>query len=285
MAGYVAGDNQYFNSIQERYLAQTSLTSAASCAQILEALPDSQSGYYWVGTIRTYCDFNVQTPSNQRAWERIANLDMSNPDARCPSEYRLVKPPETRGRFCVMTMDSGCQTHLIPVGTTEISRVYGRINGVQISSGDGFNADRNNIDNFYLDGISLTVGSPRMHIWSFVNYALESEPGCPCSLGSTVQIPDFVGSDYFCEAGTFDADFTQRPVFENDLLWDGEQCGGLEGDCCMGTVNGTSIASPPWFYKEFNSPQRENNIELRLCHNQDMFDEDIGLHLVELYVQ
>ena len=52
-------------------------------------------------------------------------------------------------------------------------------------------------------------------------------------------VPGFVGSDYYCEAGTLNS---AHVWFTSDPLWDGMQCGGVEGPCC----NHTGL---PWFHK------------------------------------
>ena len=58
------------------------------------------------------------------------------------------------------------------------------------------------IDGPYVDGVSLTYGSPRQHIWTFA--AGQSEfsnvnDNCPCDVTINITIPPFVGGDYFCE--------------------------------------------------------------------------------------
>ena len=62
------------------------------------------------------------------------------------------------------------------------------------------------------------------------------------------------GNDYFCESGT------SSPIFQlypDDLLWDGEGCGGDEGPC--------NFPRPgiPWFHKILNSSTTDY-IELRV---------------------
>ena len=59
-----------------------------------------------------------------------------------------------------------------------------------------------------MDGVSLTHGDPRKHIWTFAA-ALDRSYGerenryppnfCPCETNS--EPPPFVGEDYFCDAG------------------------------------------------------------------------------------
>ena len=82
------------------------------------------------------------------------------------------------------------------------------------------------IDTFYIDGVSLTHGSPRQHIWSFGGGLDEvnSAYSCPCVTGSATgnRIPSFVGRNYFCEAGIprYSSGVTFWP--NGDPLWDGK---------------------------------------------------------------
>ena len=55
---------------------------------------------------------------------------------------------------------------------------------------------------------------------------------CPCNTGNTeTTVPSFVGSDYYCESGIASGDWNSV-LYANNPLWDGQQCGRLEGPCC-----------------------------------------------------
>ena len=64
-------------------------------------------------------------------------------------------------------------------------------------------------DQYYVDGVTLTYGSPgsRQHIWTFATGIAEThnEYACRCSPDGTGVYnaipPPFVGNDYFCETG------------------------------------------------------------------------------------
>ena len=62
-------------------------------------------------------------------------------------------------------------------------------------------------------------------------------------------------------------------VVWNDPLWDGARC-GRSSTCC-------SFNSPPWFMKQLSS-STSDDLELRVCRDQERIDEDVN---VELYVQ
>ena len=91
-------------------------------------------------------------------------------------------------------------------------------------------------------------------------------------------VPDFVGSDYYCESGTnilpdctSDSDF-----YPNDPLWDGENCNNAEATCCQDSSN------QPWFNSTL--PQIVNSsIELRVCTQS--FDAETPLDIIELYIR
>ena len=157
----------------------------------------------------------------------------------------------------------------------------GRIIGYQISTPDAFQGSSRSIDSTYLDGVSVTYGSPRQHIWSFAGgFDESSNPSitCPCVAGSANgnNIPSFVGQNYFCESGITQWD--RRYIFypNGDPLWDGQGCGPTSS-CC--TFN-----SPPWFNVQLSSPTTDD-IEVRICGNEAITNEDTPIQLMELYVK
>jgi hypothetical protein len=163
--------------------------------------------------------------------------------------------------------------------------VCGKIIGYQQKSLDTINAYYNNraltIDQAYVDGISVTHGSPRKHIWTFAAalHEILRYPYniCPCTNihnQRTIPIPPYVGNDYFCDTGSplsFEYQF-----FREDPLWDGQGCGRLN-TCC-------SFNNPPWFMKQLPASTHDN-IEMRLCADEDRNNEDIVFETLELYVQ
>ena len=88
-------------------------------------------------------------------------------------------------------------------------RVCGRVRGYQFASPDAFDEEHGscpapcNIDNNYVDGVSITHGaSPRKHIWTYVAGVVEdSSIPATCSCNGGTPPPAFVGSDYYCESG------------------------------------------------------------------------------------
>ena len=54
------------------------------------------------------------------------------------------------------------------------------------------------IDEVYVDGISITLGSPRQHIWTY-GAAYRDNSACPCAPSPGNSPPAFVKSNYYCE--------------------------------------------------------------------------------------
>ena len=81
---------------QLRHLHLPGLTPsqpAASCAEILQDIPGSPSGYYWIESNeglpkRRYCDMNWSCGGVTGAWMKVADLDMRNSSQSCPGGLR-----------------------------------------------------------------------------------------------------------------------------------------------------------------------------------------------------
>ena len=137
----------------------------------------------------------------------------------------------------------------------------------------------------YIDGVSITYDSnPHKHIWSYASGISEGDPNyheasCPCNSGNEdlrTNIPAFVGNDYYCESALQVNTNIVYTLLPNDILWDGHQCGGLEGPCC-------NIPNMPWFIKTLNETTTKD-IELRMCGSEDSVNEDTPLNIIELYI-
>ena len=257
-----------------------------SCAALS---PSSPSGYYWVrasngSPVRVYCDMTRSCGGVTGGWMRVAELDMTISSQECPSSLR--ERTDSNRRSCeVIGM---CSTVNFDLQLLQYSRVCGKIQAYQVGSTDAFQIRQvgvasPTIEQRYVDGISLTHGHPRQHIWTFA--AALDEVGtyplgnCPCTntnqAGSAGQPPAFVGSDYFCDTASTDA-FVSNIFYGDDPLWDGAGCGPLN-TCC-------SFNNPPWFFKQLLQPTT-NNIEMRVCRDQLVNDENIAIEIIEIYVQ
>ena len=252
---------------------------APSCA----ALPSSSpSGYYWVrashgSAVRVYCDMTRSCGNITGGWVRVAELDMTNSSHQCPSG--LTQQNDSNICTCRrMESSGGCSSVMINIPYS-YSRVCGRVIAYQVGTTNAFNQRSNTtLEDDYVDGISLTHGEPRQHVWTFAAGLQEDgnlSSNCPCV--TNVRLPTFVGNDYFCEAGT-QVNTVSAPthVYTDDPLWDGHGC-IPSNPCC-------SFNNPPWFYKQLPQPTTDD-LEMRVCRDGEVSNEDIALESVEIYVQ
>ena len=242
---------------------------ASSCKEIHEYDKSTPSGNYWLrasnGTaIKIHCDMTWTCGGVTGGWIKIAELDMTNLVHQCPET--LSAHIQSGKRICARKTDAaGCTSVIYPTHGVGYNEVCGRVIGYELSTPDGANNYyRSSINGPYIDGISLTYGSPRRHIWSFVAGLKK----CDCTNNNNFNghPTTFVGQDYFCD----DAAFTMDP------LWDKGGC-GPETQCCTRNL-------PPWFYKNL-APSSSNNIEMRICQDEPVTNEDVLLEKIDLYIR
>ena len=133
----------------------------------------------------------------------------------------------------------------------------------------------------YVDGMSLTHGLPgaRQHVWTFAAGIFETVDvnSCPCAGGKAA--PTFIGNDYFCESGNPTRTFTNI-LYASDPLWDGQGCGSPP--CCE--LTSPPGVTTPWFCMQL-SQATTDEIEVRICGNEDTSNEDTPVELIELYIR
>ena len=273
-----------------------------SCEDIKTKWPHSISGYYLIGCnkgpVYVYCHME-ELCSSGGGWTRIAHLDMSDSAEVCPPGFRLYQSEGVRA--CGKpSLGASCQSAKFPSKGMNYSQVCGRVVGYQYGTTDAMYAgvhqfeepygsklapERFNINSYYVDGVSLTHGSPRQHIWTFMAGLIEASLfrdgryNCPCSQGSLQNstMPSFIGDDYFCESGNPN---TNRKIdgskfYTADPLWDGKGCGSLEQICCQ-------APGLPWFHKVLNATTTDY-IEMRVCGDEG--GEDTPVSFYEIYVK
>ena len=262
-----------------------------SCLEIKRCYPSVPSGNYQLNlkdgsTIETYCEMQPSSSSvancgGEGGWTRIALVNMTAPDASCPSG---LTQGNFSGRILCTRNTTGCQSTMFSTFNLNYREACGRVVGYQVGTLAAFflsisTPTRFTIDNQYLDGVSITHGSgPRTHIWSYtagVTTTGTDQFNCPCNSGSTVAPPSFVGNNYYCESAT--TSFISGTFQPDDVLWDGQQCTGNEGTCCTNP-------DQPWFNTTL-SQNANDDIELRLCSESLVTSKGTPLELIELYIR
>ena len=207
-------------------------------------------------------------------------LNMSDSSQQCPSAWREYNSNGIRS--CARPTSGGCPGNIYNVDR-QYSRVCGRVIGYQFGAPEAFSATSSSADEIYLHGVSITHGIPRVHIWSYVAGVSEwvnctGLSNCPCSGGRSQ--PSFVGNNFYCESANQGPDcFGSGTFFPNDPLWDGQQCNN-EGTCCTGD----GVNTPPWFSVTLSNTTSDD-IEVRICHNYFIHDEDTPISFLEIFIQ
>ena len=227
-----------------------------------------------------YCDMEGQELCGSRGgWTRLAYLDMSDDTQNCPSGFHLYNETnEVRACGRNGTI-ANCVSVQFPSNGISYSQICGRVVGYQYSHTDAVGTgDNHNINSYYVEGVSITRGSPRQHVWTLMAGHSEANAGsgsCPCNNSSTVRVEPFIGDNYFCESGNNISSWS--PVlYTSDPLWDGKSCGSLEVPCC--TAHGL-----PWFHRDYGTNTTTDYIELRVCG--DSGGEDSPVSFYEIYVK
>ena len=265
-------------------LGSTSNQAAKSCGEIYQCNSEATSGLYWLATgdkgrIRihqVYCDMEAWHCGVKGGWMRVAYINMRQRGARCPSPFRLVTSPRSFcGRASIET--GGCSSKTFSTHSINYNKVCGQVRGYQYGTPDGFVGPKD-VDSYYVDGISITHGSPRKHLWTYAigasdDYNYGGNWNCPCAKFPGLSPPSFVGNHYYCESGNTGVVNHQ---FYDEPLWDGEGC-GAGNNCC-------AQSGMPWFCRAL--PQEvDDDIEVRNCANQGISDEDTYIEILEIYVQ
>ena len=258
---------------------------ATSCKEIHNCNPTAPPGYYWVNTttgpLQVHCLMETNNCGNiTGGWMRAAYIDTNNVSNTCPQG--LTYTIESSTRMCTSSHSTaGCTSVTFPTHGVPYTKVCGRAIAYQRGSNDGFynyhSRDQLSLNDYYVDGLSVTHGNPRSHIWTFVagiskggNYP---NYNCPCALYPGTAAPPFVGENYFCESA-ISGGFQNGVWYLDDPLWDSQGCASGSTCCNRGG---------PWFTTTL-SQEVSDDMEVRWCFGENTANEDIGVEQLEIYV-
>ena len=256
---------------------------AMSCQELYQCNPALPSGYYNIttpqGVERVYCEMNTRNCGNTAGgWMRAAYIDMTEVNNTCPQG--LIESIHSSKRMCTRSnAHAGCSSITFSTHNLPYTKVCGRARGYQFHHTDGFGkytADGTSLNSYYLDGLSITYGNPRNHIWSFAAGVSKDQnyysSNCPCAPTNPATAPPFVGKNYFCESGN--AGLFEAQWYLDDPLWDSQGC--VSGSTCCDRGG-------PWFTTTLG-PEVRDDIEVRVCSNEIKGAEDVGLDQLEILV-
>ena len=258
-----------------------------SCKEIKKNNPKSKSGMYYFKVnekfTTVYCNMDTICSSSD-GWARVAYLNMGDSSHSCPIGLHERKSGNIRacGRKPGTTKGNCASTFYFPFNM-RYTAVCGRVFGYQFGTPDAvYNGNgyiQNRIDAAYVDGVSITRGYPREHIWTFMGSFSEqrsSHSNCPCATAGKQSLQSFIRNYYYCESGNPDPNKYQFKFYTSDKLWDGINCNYNEVNCC-------NKGGRPWFHRILSA--RSDDIEVRVCGDQGTTDEDTPISFIEIYVK
>ena len=261
----------------------TETNPATSCTEIYQLNSASRGtiGQYYIktcdGVRKVTCNMKLKCGGLEGGWMQVVDVDM-NRDESCPGTWQNITTPR---RLCQGNDVIGCSSAHFYMNEIPYEHICGQVVGYQKGTPSAFEhrPQRSSLDSVYVEGVSITTGSPRQHVWTYAvglsddgNYPSWN---CPCATFPGPSPPAFVGNDYYCESGDVGG-FEFPPYYLSDPLWDGNGCSNTNG-CC-------DQVGMPWFYKKL--PQQvSGDFEVRICKDEGHANEDIAIEKVELYVR
>ena len=136
------------------------------------------------------------------------------------------------------------------------------------------------VDVAYVDGIFITMGSPRKHVWTYAvgrsdNFDYSpNKLNCPCATHPGLNSPAFVENDYYCESGVA-GDSDVNFYYLSNPLWDGSGC-TIGSGCC-------AKIGMPWFYRKLPVPIADD-FEVCICKDYPHSNEDFAVESLKIYI-
>ena len=222
------------------------------------------------------CDMKLKYGGVEGGWIQVIDVDM-NRDDNCPGTWQKITTPR---RLCLGSVAAGCAPAHFYVKGVSYEHICGQAKGYQKGTPDAYHPNSESIDGIYVDGISITLGSPRKHVWAYAAGPSDDYDGngkymCACATHPGPSPPAFVGNDYYCESGNVGRTDV-RPYYLSDPLWDGSGC--TSGNSCCAQIG------LPWFYRKLPVCVAED-FEAHICKDASHSDEDIAIEKLELYVK
>ena len=257
-----------------------------SCEDIYNNNPETgnKNGYYPINNnMWTFCNMTAIVLAGnfcagvEGQWRRIAGINISAGDD-CPTGWN--KSSHNDVSFCRAPTDNGgCYSTFFSINGVSYQHVCGRARGFQKGGPEAFVYNTRSIDTQYIEGLSITHGSPRQHIWSYAvgltDNGSYADYNCPCAAIPGPAPPSFVGSNYYCESGG-GSTFNANSYHFSDPLWDGAGC-SANNTCCSNT-------DQPWFHHQLSSITQDD-IEVRICRSHPFSNnEGILVDILELYI-
>ncbi|MBA3453244.1 MAG: hypothetical protein H0T42_09150 [Deltaproteobacteria bacterium] len=249
---------------------QTRFPSLPSCAAHL-ARGRTDDGVYLVGGLRRRCDMTT----DGGGWTNA--LDFDGVRDPCPAPWEA--DPTSFGLCIVPGTVLGVAGVVIPSPLASYREAMATATGFQRGSTDAFEPPLATLDNAYVDGLSITSGSPRQHVATFAagHGAIDACPtptGCNCPCDGGEPAPAFVPSGSFrCEPGSL-VTLTPGMLSRPDPLFDGAEVTAACAAEARSEPIRTTLPAPT-----------SANLEARLMRDEPAQGEGIALYRCAVWVR
>ena len=265
---------------EDKTIGMSEANPASSCNEIYQRNPTSRgtTDQYWIktneGLFKVTCNMKLKCGGVEGGWMQVVDVDMNRDDS-CPGTWQKTTNPK---KLCLGLSSAGCASANFHAMGVSYDNICGQAKAYQKGTPDAFfNTQKQSIDGIYVDGISISLGSPRKHVWTYAaglsdDYDYKAY-NCPCATIPGPSPPAFVGNDYYCESGDVGT-LNINDYYLSDPLWDGSGCGSGNGCCAQ--------IGMPWFYRKLQITIAED-FEVRICKDENT-NEDIAVEKLELFV-
>ena len=242
-----------------------------SCMSILQRTPSAPSGLYHIQgatgkEVEVYCDMTRECCGHgEKGWARIGYLNMSDPFHSCPEGFKEV---DGSSRGCKKASRKTTCSSMIFANPDKIqfSKVCGTVAAGQHNNPDGFIRE-GEMAGWEYDGISVHLRQSNIYlvVLGAPGEQYESWFTCPCkALDDPMQ----------ATLMTFATDLSPSKFCPS----------GVNQGSCPAKINCCAAGGLPPFC--ITLPEvTTDDLELRVCLDQDESDEDISVQQVELLVQ
>ena len=266
---------------EDKTLGMSQTNPGVSCDDIYQRNPTSRGKVckFWIktgeGLFEVTCNMKLKCGGVEGGWMQIVDVDMNRDDS-CPGTWHVTDNPR---KLCLGLPNGGCASAQFNVKGVDYQHICGQAKGYEKGSTDAFEKKLQTIDHAYVDGISITIGSPRKHVWTYAAGLSDDYDyprwNCPCATHPGPPPPAFVGNHYYCESGDVGT-WEGAPYYLSDPLWDGTGCGTGNGCCAQ--------IGMPWFYRKLPLSVAED-FEVRICKDIGHSNEDVAVEKVELFIK
>ena len=241
-----------------------------SCRSILQSDPAAASGLYKVAgangdEVEVYCNMERECcHHNLKGWTRLGYLNMSDSTQTCPEGFREVEEPSRGCRRASTKVTCNSVTFSNP-GKLPYSKVCGTVAATRHGSSDGF-IKEGDMAGWEYDGISVHLRQSSTYL------VVLGAPG------------EEIKHWFICPCKALDDPEQKSLLTFGTELKPSKFCPSSSGGgSCPAKINCCSGGSQPRFCVSLPQPTTDD-IEVKLCLDQDEKDEDITLHAIELLV-